>query len=150
MHFLLISCFLFAFLSTLTASASLPHTDISFFLCCFKLSLRFLHSPCIPWILFSSLSMHSALLLSEFLYSFLFLLLVLCMQGVFAAWCISSITFSLPYLFIPKPVQYIVEEWKECPGHRQDPEAEGNASLLICRSHVNAGFAANIDPIWGK
>lgn len=101
--FLSLDFFLLFYLTalSLTASASLPHSGIYFlvsFLAVSGLFICLFHYPYIPWILFS-FSICSVLFLPALLHWLLFVPLVLSSLLLFALWCISSITFSLPHIF---------------------------------------------------
>lgn len=105
--FLSLDFFLLSYLTalSLTASASLPHSGIYFLVSFLAVSGLFIclficlfHYPYIPWILFS-FSICSVLFLPALLHWLLFVPLVLSSLLLFALWCISSITFSLPHIF---------------------------------------------------
>lgn len=123
--------FLFAFLPSLTASASLPHSNVSFLVFFLTVS-GFFHYPNIPWILFSSSSVHSLLLPPALPHSFLFV----------------PLPFGTLYIRFICSLMYSFHHFLSFP---YDPvRLRISVLMLPCGSCLMAGFAASIDYNWEK
>lgn len=145
LFFVLISYIFFAFIPSLTGSASLPHIDI--FSCVIKLYLGFCYHY-IPWILCFFFLICSVLLPAALLHSFLFVPVGLCTLGLFLpSFSLSPISFHLQS-HIRDNREMTRVSWTQARSW-----GWGNVSLLHCRSCPITGFAAIIDynqdkPVW--